>query len=91
MTRKLRAIPEELLLNAEIVDGKMEQQMDKLVQPECEETNDDITFPELPTVFMTHNAPIPTDVDAPARSIFQSIYCVNIFKNALHNIVFICI
>ena len=76
MTAKLNAIPAELLLNAEIVDGEMEKQMDKLVQPEYEvnnDTSDVISFPELPTVFMTHGAPLPTNIDAPATSIFKSI------------------
>ena len=80
MTRSLSDIPQQLLLNAEIVDGEMEQQMDKLVQQECEDNNeasDDITFPELPTVFMTHSAPPPTNVDAPAHSIFKSNCSIN--------------
>ena len=70
MTAKLNAIPAELLLNAEIVDGEMEKQMDKLVQPEYEVNNDIsdvISFPELSTVttvFMTHGAPLPTNIDA---------------------------
>ena len=63
-----------MLLNTEIVDGEMEKQMDKLVQPEYEANNDIsdiIAFTELPTVFMTHGAPLPTNIEAPATSIFK--------------------
>lgn len=76
MTKKLENISSQLLKKVEIIDGEMELKMDKLVGPDCETetkaTNETITFPDFPTVFMTHSAPLPSDINAPAGFIFES-------------------
>lgn len=76
ISSKLIDIPSELLQRAEIIHGEMENRMDKMVLDDCDNqtdpTNEDVNFPNLPTVFMTHNAPLPTDVDGPSVGILKS-------------------
>ena len=75
MTQKMNNIPSQLLKNTEIIDSDMEKKMEQLLQPKKvikTDENDDAFFPDLPTVFLTHSAPLPTNLNAPATSVLKS-------------------
>jgi hypothetical protein len=76
MSSKLTDIPSVLLKRAEIIHGEMENRMDKMVlydyDNQTDPTNENVNFLNLPTAFMTHNAPLPTDVDGPYVGILKS-------------------
>jgi hypothetical protein len=83
MSEKLNNIPTQLLYNAQVIQGDMERRIDGIAQEDCNNettaVNGNIHFPDLPTVFVTHTTPPPTDVNQPSASFLKSKLVITYF------------